>query len=970
MNRIAVVVLAVAVVSGLVAGVLTFVYLREPDADDHVPTGNSPASQNSTPQRRQLTQVPLDPAGHLRHRRMLASDTVRVTAAKGARLALDSGLVVDLPPGSLRADSAVQIEHVLADAKSNGLLADLEYLRIRAPDNGSPLAAPVRVTLPLREKPDQLDVDQIAVYHMSEQGQVERLPSQVDLAAGTLSFETKSFSWFWVLLAGSSALAGGDVALSGDLRAAADEVILGNERKVIRSSYYTQADYEWCWAATTSMVFSSHGYMVQPQAVAELFKAGTSTGGSFWPWWLGADQISFAKVAQKLGVPADESAYKEYALGGLTEKNLRGWLIVQLRRDRPVWVGLRKYSPKGSDHAILVTGYDNVGFYIHDPSGALIDEIYRRRAKRPGPAGRATGATDVGKLALFRIRYGEWQNIMAPGVFDYRPWLTNLAIFDVAPETPPADLIQSQPDGTWRAWPVVRVSKLPRTATLQILPAGSERDFEFHRDGYSFAGWASILFYWNGLLPAGCGFARSEALPIDDRTPRQDALSPPPGRLSNSDGVTLLRPVVHNTSDRPFRGAIRLLLDGQKIGPDTPLVSVAAETTNHHVDVVAPRGLETRTDDPARPAPYMGIGGRSKLTPAEALDFVRHPLPPGNHQIDLLLLDVVGQELDRVTVPLQVAPAVVYGASARKISLPGTGQIVHQVSWRGSPEAGRSAAPHVYKVYRMPAKDRAGASARLVATLSDPKEPTVSVPAPEDVSVQTAFRYAVTYVDAASGLESPLSQPTAKLDGGPTRSRSLAKNPAEILDRVVRPADLAYRGKAPRPLTLKNTYVGTFAGRTTAWRNYEISGRALASMRVQLTYLPSAKEARQQVEGRIAAWQEEEAEYKAAVQRASRPETDRDRLFRRPTGPPKELRAEVISLGDLAVKQTQWVGGTPPSASGSKNSRLVKQIALSVGNYLFHIKFDVSDRSAEGVDRQYAETLPEQVAARIVAECQ
>ena len=534
----------------------------------------------------------------------------------------------------------------------------------------------------------------------------------------------------------------------GEYARLATEALSERRKYMIRASYYSQSQYNWCWAACASMMLASADGSkrpIQPQQIAEAFGKTSAQGASLFPV-LG---VNLENLRGPLNLPP--FAIVQNATAAVHEQNLRGFLIDRLRNARPVWIGVTSFAPGQGDHAVLVVGYDHVGFYIHDPSGAMVKYILERRRN-------SVSEEDLQKkLACFRIRFDEWRDML--GSWGFGALRANLAYVNV--EHP----------------------AVPKTATLQLLAAPFEDPgLSFLRKDLTAADTRQIQFRWNGLAKGGCGFSRAST--TDGNLWATEG-------LSNSDEVEVFYAVAHNSSDERFSGYITVNLDDrpleQRIDGPAPReaarfpVQVAEETTNQRVELVSERNPS-----------------RSQQLVKDALTFPRWPLPLGEHRLVVTLHADSGKELDTVVVPFVMKPAVV--PNVRVARRPVT-QRTHQdrVSWDASPEEARlGAANCVYQVYRQ-LKDRSGPEGRpvLVATITEPGKHDAVFPignevgAPDPLVIASALQYYVTVVERASRLESPLSQPAnVRVDTTPVADADLTGARGSVT-RVRPDADLS-----------------------------------------------------------------------------------------------------------------------------------------------------------------------------------
>lgn len=700
-----------------------------------------------------------DPADHLREVETIARAEAEIDGAAGGVIELENGTRVELPPGALGRSGTVTVLQRRADEERNGLIGALEYVEVQVPEGAEQLDAPAQISVSLPRMHRAAQTGEVVIHHITKDGRREII-EDVAVEGGMASFETRSFSYFLVMLQAQIYLA------------MADEAVKGDHSVIHEVPFYYQDDYQWCWATSAAMCFASQGTPVQPHRIAEIYDALMEYGGMFLPISV-PNQVSFsfAEIAKKVGASGREEDYKQWAFGGVSEQSVRGWIIFQLYQGRVVWAGLREYKENGEgDHAVVVVGYDSRGFYVHDPSGALIKEVYARRKKRPGPGGQNLGAVNENALGYFHVRFGEWAEINQASGWFPRPWVESFAVID-RPLPPRRNL-----------------------ATLQIRPDFGPSYLAFARDTIRFSDIRDRAFFWNGVVDGGCGFSQ---LGVSDEDRSKE-------RLSNSDGVSILNPVVHNMDDLPFSGKIRLLINGEKAAVDFPVVGVPPRTTNHLVTVVPERTLFNRTDDAWRPAPYPSPRDRASLPISDSLDFVRNPLPPGRYTISILLMKAGNVEIDRIDIPVEIDPAVVRNIRAEKVTMD-DGRIGHRVTFEPSPEAGRSRGQPVYRIHR----GRPGSKAtRVVATLRAPKEFAATIPFPDGADEGTTFVYNVTYEHPETRRISPLGFSLDQVDGKGAEKREKPRATAATF--VLRGVQLSENNRSRKAVEIQERYEHAF----------------------------------------------------------------------------------------------------------------------------------------------------------------
>ena len=396
----------------------------------------------------------------------------------------------------------------------------------------------------------------------------------------------------------------------------------------LRPRYYSQFDHGWCWATSFAMVISSYGNPIHPQEIAKLYNSNKSVGFGMAPiFGYSLDRIAKHPAASGLTLTP-------YRIGGMTEHRIRGFLIKQLDQRRPVWIGLPNYKP-GSDHAVLIVGYRHNGFIIHDPSGALF--AYLEKIDINDPNQRSD------ELANYFIPFDRWHKVV-------NPWKTQLVVVE---QQLPADT---------------------STCSLQI-PLGNE-GISFERTGTTFLNMRSVYNFWNGEHKSGAGFSNDQK---DDRKLGVEG-------LSNSDYITKLNVLLHNTGKEDVLCSIDLMLDGQVL-LEKQAVTFKAGKTNQRLSLFQPRSA--RNAEPAKsPRPYTDLTKRKDI--ANGLDFNNFPLPLGEHKLEINLWDAKrSKQFDHVEIVFDQLPAITSQPKIEKKPGSSAESVTHLVRFDHSPEMNR-----------------------------------------------------------------------------------------------------------------------------------------------------------------------------------------------------------------------------------------------------------------------------------------
>lgn len=623
-----------------------------------------------------------------------------IDAANGGSVELADGFRVTLPPGSLRSSSRVILEKAVAPAAENPLLAeDFDYYRVSAPANGSKLAGPpMRVRLPLGDVTCREGAPPL-VLHLSSDGERRFLEGTVTPDGTAVEVEAKSFSLMELL---------GYESRYIDL---ARKVVLGQKpAKRLPAAYYSQQPYQWCWACCASMMFSSFAKEVpQPQEVAVAFQATKEMG-------INMRDEDLMDIVNRYPSMLSGLSIKSFWIGRHTPDMLVGRVISLIDRNTPVWVGMPAIG-----HAVLVVGYDNVGFFVHDPEGTLVGAIHGDKAAEAA----------AGQLAGYRVRYDHWKKTLG-GV---RSIQTSMAWIEGFENRPPA-------------------GRSYRTVSIQIKP-GNFGDVEIGRRKPGERLPSEYLYpWWNGLAEGGAGFSTQkdadEELGMDG--------------LCNSDSARLVAVRLHNSGARKFTGEVQLLLEepggSERVMGSKPVNgdhAVPAGATNHLLFLARRKSSDT-----------------TEVQILESLNFRQHPMHPGSYVLIARLVGPGGNPVvDTTRIPFEHHPGILKEPRVWKRII--NNKVMHEVLWMPAVESQKLKRHVTYVIYRRPAGG--SGKPREVDRVQAPTtrrllEATAGSP-------DTKWVYRVRAVDDKTGLKSPegnWSDPVdSRLSQGPTADLIVGK---------------------------------------------------------------------------------------------------------------------------------------------------------------------------------------------------
>ncbi|RLI45534.1 hypothetical protein DRO64_02360, partial [Candidatus Bathyarchaeota archaeon] len=141
------------------------------------------------------------------------------------------------------------------------------------------------------------------------------------------------------------------------------------QSKMLIVPYEWQDHTEWCWAASASMLLQYYGRRVHHWDIAREFNKGPKDGLHL-IFELGKLEEYFRKHGLEV------YSYKIWWKGDKVPLKTFHLIISAIAHGYPIWFGLAEL-PSGLSHDVSVVGYDLItnSFYIHDPSGAMIEDL-------------------------------------------------------------------------------------------------------------------------------------------------------------------------------------------------------------------------------------------------------------------------------------------------------------------------------------------------------------------------------------------------------------------------------------------------------------------------------------------------------------------------------------------------------------------------------------------------------------------
>ena len=265
-----------------------------------------------------------------------------VSAASGGRLSLSNGAVLEIPGDALLEDSKITFSKLdMSSVDREGSFALYGVTGIE-----DSLKRPASFTVPFGSVPaDYVDPDVTVKVLDPQEGWVE-LPITVDVLSKTVTARTDHFSWI-------------EESWGGKYRDLAEE-LKGAPVLPLSVPYYGQLGSPWCFAAAAQMLLKFYGQNIEIWDTAQHFGLSTSHGSSITNYYLGNYTSLFARYG---GLKLEDDGPRFW----WRHASLNGYIMHQLHLNRPVFVALRY-----GRHAVVVTGYDSQGVWLHDPEGIAI----------------------------------------------------------------------------------------------------------------------------------------------------------------------------------------------------------------------------------------------------------------------------------------------------------------------------------------------------------------------------------------------------------------------------------------------------------------------------------------------------------------------------------------------------------------------------------------------------------------------
>jgi len=531
--------------------------------------------------------------------------SVAISAGQGGSLSLPDGALLSLPAGSLSQDGTLRVRKLVPGLPDRQTVVFYDVTL-----EGAKLAGAATLSMPL-DVPDRVkQAADVSIKHRDDStGKWERLEGVLAEDGQSIAVELKHFSpvvkvepdeWsdYWNQV-GASAKAG-----------------------PLPVPYYSQAQYEWCWAASLAMV---EGY----------------AGGNAKIWELAArrgvarDEGSADSPALARDVRARHPDWDVEANWFWSDDSLRGYLAYHLDHHRPVWVGVFY-----AGHAVVVVGYDASHVYVHDPSGQLLAYTV---GETP-----AEEADEKGALASYKMTWKDW--LIAAGGNWTVAWDKKTKLSTISPFA----WVQSN-----QTLVIKRPAGPGRTLSLQLPPARSDSRTEqgalnasYTRTVAGGQGGVGSTFEWEGTETTGFILTKTGGLAARPEWSGSRRV------LSNDDRLFKLKGWVSNSGKKGASVVLRALLDGNLLGEQTSPVTPGV---NADVEI-------TPTSGPNLLAPPMTPGPHTLrmelLSGAHLFDFVELEI----EIVPSMVRNVTVERIDEDEIELSWDPV-------QETSLPGVGVV-------------------------------------------------------------------------------------------------------------------------------------------------------------------------------------------------------------------------------------------------------------------------------------------------------
>ena len=254
----------------------------------------------------------------------------------GGIIVTSDGASVEIPEGALTELQSISIKKNTSD----NLGTSSEYWAYDLKPDGLNFKDSVTISLPFNDKflntIDTIDIQPIRVFLMKDSSLIE-LETKIDWENNRAIIKTTHFSTYLVFFPSEW---GNYFENRGD------------KSVTLTVPYYEQYG-NWCFYYSWSMILKNAGYSYKgPNLASKCLERNPNTTGFLFP----VDNVFLPFMTVK-GINFN---YKQL---WFNKVNLFGYIIFCLDDNRPVELLI-----PNEQHAVVVTGYDKFGLYIHDPN--------------------------------------------------------------------------------------------------------------------------------------------------------------------------------------------------------------------------------------------------------------------------------------------------------------------------------------------------------------------------------------------------------------------------------------------------------------------------------------------------------------------------------------------------------------------------------------------------------------------------
>ncbi len=260
---------------------------------------------------------------------------------EGGIVKTSDGASVEIPRGAINTNKSISITNITGD-DSNG------YMIYELGPDGLVFSDSVTINLPFDDSYLDLssDLEDYGIGVMVFQDSLwVRLRAEIDLVNKVARIKTLHFSSYAIRYTSILTL-----------------YFLMNKDKPklpFNVPYYAQTD-NWCGYYSLSMVLKYAGYSLKAPYLATLFDEPDSdnsrSGMQVWKFLLLPQKLDKIGISTKITTVPFLDVYE-----------LSGFVLSELDRGNPVFL-----ISSSIGHAFVVTGHDQTGFFINDPSGAFL----------------------------------------------------------------------------------------------------------------------------------------------------------------------------------------------------------------------------------------------------------------------------------------------------------------------------------------------------------------------------------------------------------------------------------------------------------------------------------------------------------------------------------------------------------------------------------------------------------------------